>query len=112
MSDTGTPATPPPGAPKEPLLAVGSITTVVTAGIALLVAYGLHISDGQQAAILGFIAAAAPLVVAFWGRLKVWSPATVRAALLAAGPREPRRMPYASPGGSTGGNPVAPLDGP
>lgn len=110
MPDTGVPATPPPGAPKEPLITVGAVTTVVTTGIALLVAYGLHISDGQQSAILGFLAAAVPLVVAVWGRLKVWSPATVRAALLAKTTAARRTMPYTQPGAA--GNPIAPADEP
>jgi hypothetical protein len=110
MSDTGVPATPPPGASKEPLLAVGTITTAVTALIVLAVAYGAHVSGGQQAAILGFIAAAAPLVTAVWGRFRVWSPATVRAALLAKASASRRTMPYTNPG--TAGNPNAPPDTP
>lgn len=64
-------------APSEPLLSVGTITAAVTAVIALLTAYGLPVSDGQQTAILGVVAVAAPLVVAALARGRVWSPATV-----------------------------------
>ncbi|NBE80298.1 hypothetical protein [Micromonospora rubida] len=71
-------------APSEPLLSVGTITAAVTAVIALLTAYGLPVSDGQQSAILGVVAVLAPLVVAAIARGRVWSPATVARV---AGPR-------------------------
>lgn len=67
----------PETAPSEPLISVGGITAAVTAVIGLLVAYGLHISDGQQSAILGVVAVLAPLIVALLGRRRVFSPATV-----------------------------------
>jgi ABC-type nickel/cobalt efflux system permease component RcnA len=97
MSDTGLPDVPPPTAPKEPLAYVAAITAFVVAALALFVSFGLDISDDQQAAILGFIAPAAVIVTALWSRLKVWSPASVRAALLAvkAAPAK-RSMPYTS----------------
>lgn len=85
MPDTGIPATPPPGAPAEPLITVGGITAGVTAVLALLVAFGLSLSDAQNAAVLGVAAVLAPIVVAVVGRLKVWSPASARAAILEAG---------------------------
>jgi len=69
----------------EPLVTIGAITAAVTAVLGLLVAFGLPISDDQQARILGVIAVAAPFVVAFWGRQKVYAPATV--ARLLRGPR-------------------------
>lgn len=109
MSDTGVPAIPPPGAPSEPLAKVGGAVTVVTAVIALVVAFGLKLSDAQVAAILGVVAVIAPIITTLWGRLKVWSPASVRAALLAKAPATRRTMPYTTPG--TGGNPIAPADG-
>lgn len=95
MSDT--PEIPAPGAPKEPLLTVGTITAIVTAGLVLLASWGVSISDDRQAAILGVVAVLAPLIVALIGRLKVWSPASVRAAVLKvrAEANAPRRsMPY------------------
>ena len=76
---TDTPATPPPNAPQEPLLTVGAITAVATALVGALVAFGLPLSNDQQAALLGLVAVVAPLVVAVWGRTRVYAPATVRA---------------------------------
>jgi hypothetical protein len=76
---TDIPATPPPDAPKEPLVSVGAIVTVVTAAIGALVAFGLKLSDDQQSALLGLVAVLAPIVVALWGRARVFAPATVRA---------------------------------
>ena len=63
--------------PAEPLVTTGTITAAVTAVIALIVAFGLPVSDDQQAAILGIVGVAAPLIVAFIGRSKVFSPRTV-----------------------------------
>lgn len=79
------PVPPIPGmlAPKEPLLTVGLITTIVTAGLALLVAVGVPVDDDLQAALLTFVAVLAPVVVAWVGRGTVWSPHTVRQAVLA-----------------------------
>ncbi len=68
---------PSPESATEPLFTVGSITALVTAVLALVVAFGLPVSDDQQTAILGVVAVAAPLVVAAVGRGRVWSPATV-----------------------------------
>lgn len=72
----------------QPLLSVGTITAVGSALIAALVAFGLKISDDQQSAVLAVIGVLAPIVVALWGRRKVYAPATV-ARLLAA--RRPAR---------------------
>lgn len=72
------PALPPPGAPKEPLAVAGAVTTVATATIGLVVAFGVDINDDQQSAILAFLAVVAPIIVAVWGRAKVFSPSTVR----------------------------------
>lgn len=81
--------TPPgPNAPTEPLITVGSITAVVAGALGAAVAFGLPITDTQQAAVLAVIAVLAPIVVAVWGRAKVFSPATVR-SLLATAKRRP-----------------------
>lgn len=61
----------------EPLFTVGTITAAVTAVLALLVAFGLDLSDGQKQAILGVVAVAAPFIVTAWGRRRVYAPATV-----------------------------------
>jgi hypothetical protein len=63
---------------------VGTITAAATAVIALLVTVGLPISGGQQAAILTAIGVLAPVVVAVWGRRRVYAPATVARLLAAA----------------------------
>ncbi|MBT0771827.1 hypothetical protein KIH74_22995 [Kineosporia sp. J2-2] len=56
---------------REPLITRAGLTSAVTAVIALLTAYGLDITDDQQAAILGIIAVAAPLIVAVTSRMLV-----------------------------------------
>lgn len=95
MSDTGVPPTPPIGAPKEPLLTVGTVGMIGAAVIAVVVAFFTPVSDDRQSAILGLLAVLAPFIVALVGRRKAWSPATVRAALLAArAPSAKRTMPY------------------
>ncbi|MCX4470437.1 hypothetical protein OOK41_08975 [Micromonospora sp. NBC_01655] len=71
----------PDSAATEPLVTVGVLTAAVTAVLALLVAFGLPLSDAQQTAILGLVAVLAPLVVAAIARGRVYSPATVRAML-------------------------------
>lgn len=76
---TDIPATPPPNAPKEPLITVGAVTAAAAALVAVLVAFGLPLSGDQQAALLTLVGVVAPLVVALWGRTKVYAPATVRA---------------------------------
>lgn len=78
MSDTGLPDVPKPGAPSEPVLTRGAITAFVTAALVLFVAFGVHISNDRQAAILGIIAPLAVVVTAVWSRLKTFSPRTVR----------------------------------
>lgn len=75
---------PDPRPASEPVLNRGAIVAAVTALLALLVAFGVPLSDGQQAAILGLIAAAAPLVAAVWARRSVDSPATVARKVAAA----------------------------
>lgn len=68
------PSEPPP---SEPALTVGTITAAVTAVLALIVAFGLNLTAGQSAAILGVVAVIAPLVSAYVTRGKVYSPASV-----------------------------------
>lgn len=75
MSDLQVPG---PDAPSEPLLKVGGLATAATAILVCAVAFGLRLRPDQIAAVLGVIAALAPLVTAAIGRAKVWSPAAVR----------------------------------
>lgn len=56
---------------NEPLVTLASITAGVTALLALLVAFGIPITQEQQVAILGVVAVAAPFVVAVAGRGRV-----------------------------------------
>ena len=56
---------------REPVLTVASITSLVAAVIALLVAFGLPLTNDQQNAILSVVALASPLVVAAFSRPKV-----------------------------------------
>lgn len=60
----------------EPAVTVGSIGAAVAAVLALLIAFGLPISDGQQTAILGVVAVLAPFVVGVLTRAKVSPVAT------------------------------------
>lgn len=69
----------------NPLISVGTITAVGSAVLAAAVAFGLHIGDDQQSAILAVIGVLAPIVVALWGRRKVYAPATVHRLLAARG---------------------------
>ena len=76
-----TPTEPNPNSSSEPLLFVGLVVAVITAGMTLLVEFGIELSSGQQTAIVAVITAAASLVTAFWGRSKVYSPLTVATLL-------------------------------
>lgn len=53
---------------KEPAITIGSISAGVAAVIALLIAFGVPLTDDQQVAILGVVAAVGPLVAAFLTR--------------------------------------------
>ena len=61
----------------EPARLIGAVTALVTAGIALLVAFGVPLTDTQQVAILSVVAAVAPLLAALVIRERVYAPATV-----------------------------------
>jgi hypothetical protein len=65
---------------KEPSVIVGTIIAVVTAIIVLLTAFGLHITNDQQSAILGVVAVLAPLIAGGVIRGKVFSPLAFRRA--------------------------------
>ena len=61
----------------EPAAIVGTVTAVVAAIIALLVAFGLDISQDKQVAILGVVTVVTPLIASLVIRGKVFAPATV-----------------------------------
>ena len=69
------------GTATEPLLSRASIITVATALIGVLVAWGLPLDNTQQAAVLYAIGLVAPLVLAWWARRHVNSPATMKAVI-------------------------------
>lgn len=56
---------------NEPLVTVATITAFVAAVLGLFVEFGLALTDGQQSAIQGLVAVAAPVVVALVVRPKV-----------------------------------------
>ena len=89
MTDNNTiPATPGPNAPTQPLVTVGTITAIGAAVVGTVVAFGANLSTVQTGAILTLIGVVAPIVVAIWGRSKVYSPATVRAMVKSAERRQ------------------------
>lgn len=49
---------------KEPVISVGSISAGVAAVIALIVAFGVPVTEDQQIAILGVVAAVGPIAAA------------------------------------------------
>jgi Na+/proline symporter len=56
---------------REPLLTIGTITSVLAAVLALVVAFGVPLTDGQVQALLGLAAALAPVIVALLARSRV-----------------------------------------
>lgn len=56
---------------REPVLTVASITALVSAIVALLVAFGLDLTGDQEKAILGVAAIVAPILVGLFSRPKV-----------------------------------------
>lgn len=56
---------------REPLWTVAGITGAVAAVIALLVSFGIDVSEDQTKSILGIVAVVAPLIVAYVTRPKV-----------------------------------------
>ncbi len=49
---------------NQPIWSSATIVTIVTAAIALLVAFGFELTNEQTAAILGFVGVLAPIAVA------------------------------------------------
>lgn len=54
----------------QPVMKAGSVSAAVAAVIALLVSFGLPITDAQTNAILALVAVVAPLVTAYLTRYK------------------------------------------
>lgn len=53
---------------REPIVTVATITGIVSAVIALLVAFGVSFNEQQTTAIMGIVGVLAPFVVAFIAR--------------------------------------------
>lgn len=56
---------------REPVITAASIASIASAVVALLVAFGLHLSKDQIAALLGFVGVVAPLVTGWFARGRV-----------------------------------------
>jgi len=69
---------------NEPALTTGSLVALVTAILALLVAFGAQITTEQREAILGLVAVVAPVAVAVLIRPHVIPVAKIEAVPLAA----------------------------
>lgn len=52
---------------NSPLITTAAITSIVSAAIALIVAFGVHLTAEQQTALMGFITVLAPWIVAMVG---------------------------------------------
>lgn len=61
----------------EPAQIIAYITSAVSAGIALFVAFGPDLTEDQTAAILGAAAVLAPIIAGLITRSRVYSPASV-----------------------------------
>ena len=69
----------------EPLISVSSIVAAATAVVALLVAFGVPLTEDQKVAILGVVGVVAPVIVALVTRGKVTPNAAVVEGLNGSG---------------------------
>ena len=69
----------------EPLISISSIVAGATAVIALLVAFGVPLTEDQKVAILGLVGVLAPVIVALVTRGKVTPNAAVVEGLNSSG---------------------------
>ena len=69
----------------EPIISVSSIVAAATAVIALLVAFGVPLTEDQKVAILGLVGVLAPVIVALVTRGKVTPNAAVVEGLNGSG---------------------------
>ena len=69
----------------EPLISVSSIVAAATAVVALLVAFGVPLTEDQKVAILGLVGVLAPVIVALVTRGKVTPNAAVVEGLNSSG---------------------------
>jgi hypothetical protein len=69
------------GDEQEPVFSRAVAVAVATAGVGAAVAFGLPLTDAQQTAVIAVVAAVAPLVLAWWARRHVNSPASTAKVL-------------------------------
>jgi hypothetical protein len=69
----------------EPLISISSIVAAATAVLALLVAFGVPLTEDQKVAILGLVGVLAPVIVALVTRGKVTPNAAVVEGLNSSG---------------------------
>ncbi len=69
----------------EPLISISSIVAAATAIVALLVAFGVPLTEDQKVAILGLVGVIAPVIVALVTRGKVTPNAAVVEGLNGSG---------------------------
>ena len=69
----------------EPLISISSIVAGATAVIALLVAFGVQLTEDQKVAILGLVGVVAPVIVALVTRGRVTPNAAVVEGLNSSG---------------------------
>ncbi|PWH05182.1 hypothetical protein DEO23_13965 [Brachybacterium endophyticum] len=74
---------------SEPAVTIGSLSAVISAVIALVVVLGVNLPEGLEAAIIGVVAAAGPIVAGLISRTKVTANSNVvesiRGATVVAG---------------------------
>lgn len=62
---------------REPLRRPALWTALATAGVGVLVGYGVPIPDDTRPGLITLVTLVGPLVVWAWGRRRAWSGATV-----------------------------------
>jgi multisubunit Na+/H+ antiporter MnhG subunit len=61
----------------EPALSVGAVAAAVGAVLALLISFGVDLTESQTKAILGVVLVAGPVALAAITRARVYAPGTV-----------------------------------
>jgi len=56
---------------NEPVWTIAGITAVVVAGLGLIAAFGIPITETQEVAIIAFVGTVAPLISAYFARKRV-----------------------------------------
>jgi hypothetical protein len=86
---SSTPLVDPTDNRTDPLVVRGIVVAIAASALSVAAAFGLHLTKTQDAALLGFVGLVGPMLVAWWARKHVFSPATVNKVLAAARIRRP-----------------------